>query len=99
VIDDNSFVEGLLCYHQLFFYCHESSLHRVLTWFLLIVCFCFFFRLCLVVFSFALYFWWMGSIPDFYLGVFLLFQWVSHRTTFTASESQKKMFQKEWNTH
>ncbi len=38
--------------------------------FLLIVHFCFFFGLCLLVFSFALYFWWMGSHPWF------LFTWV-----------------------
>jgi hypothetical protein len=31
-------------------------LHNVLTLFLSIVCFCFFFGLCLAVFSFALYF-------------------------------------------
>jgi hypothetical protein len=67
VADDNSFVLDLLCYHWLSFCNHESSLHRVITWFLLIVCFCFFFGLCLLVFSFTLYFQWMGSILDFYL--------------------------------
>jgi hypothetical protein len=41
----------------------------------LIVCFCFFFRLCLLVFCFALYFWWMGfPSPIFIYRVFLL--WV-----------------------
>jgi len=34
-------------------------------YFLLIVCFCFFFGLCLLVLSFALYFWWMDSCPWF----------------------------------
>jgi hypothetical protein len=39
VVDDNFLVLGLLCYHWLSFYNHESSLHRVFAWFLLIVCF------------------------------------------------------------
>ncbi len=52
----------------------ESSLHRVfLTWFLLIVCFCFVFGLCLRVFSFALYFRWMGSLPWFWFTGFFFF--------------------------
>jgi hypothetical protein len=60
VVDDNSFVLDLLCYHWLSFCNHESSLHKVITWFLLIVCFCFFFG-----FSFTF----NGWIPvlDFYL--------------------------------
>jgi hypothetical protein len=33
VANDNSFVLGLLCYHWLSFRNHESSLHRVFTWF------------------------------------------------------------------
>ncbi len=37
----------------------------VFIWFFLIVCFCFIFGLCLLEFSFALYFWWMGSHPWF----------------------------------
>jgi hypothetical protein len=62
VVDDSSFVLGLPCYRWLSFHSYESSLHRVFTWFLLIVCFCFW---CLLVFSFAFYFWWMGSHPWF----------------------------------
>jgi hypothetical protein len=65
VVNDNSFTLGLLCYHWLTFCSYESSLHKVFTWFLLIVCFCFFFGLCLLVSSFARYFWWMGSHPWF----------------------------------
>jgi hypothetical protein len=61
----NSFVLGLLCYRWLSFCNNESSLHKVFIWFLLIVCFCFFFGLCPLVFSFALYFWWMGSYTWF----------------------------------
>ncbi len=38
--------------------------------FLFIVCFCFSFGLCLLLFSFALYFLWMGSILDFDLQCF-----------------------------
>ncbi len=45
-------------------------LHRAFTLFLLIVLFCFFFGLCLLALSFALYFWWMGSILDFIVGFF-----------------------------
>jgi len=41
VVDDNYFVLGLLCYHWLSFCGHESFLHRVFTWFLLIACFYF----------------------------------------------------------
>jgi hypothetical protein len=47
--------------------------YKVFTWFLLIVWFCFFFRLCLLVFSFAFYFWWMGSHPWFlFIGFFFV---------------------------
>jgi len=42
VANDSSFILGFLCYRWLSFCSHESSLHKVLTWFLLIVCFCFF---------------------------------------------------------
>jgi hypothetical protein len=55
----------------------ESSLHKVFMWFLLIVCFCFFFGLCLLVFSFALYFWWMGSHPWFLFTGFFFFTLIS----------------------
>jgi len=41
VANDNSFILGFLCYRWLSFCSHESSLHKVLTWFLLIVCFFF----------------------------------------------------------
>jgi hypothetical protein len=50
VIDDSSFVLSFLCYHWLSFCSHESSLHKVFTWFWLIVLFN---GLCLLVFSFA----------------------------------------------
>ncbi len=46
VVDDNSFVLGLLYYRWLSFRCHEYSLHSVFTWFLLIICFCFFYYFC-----------------------------------------------------
>jgi hypothetical protein len=60
------YTKGLLCYCWLSFRSHESSLHRAFIWFyFVIVCFCFFFGLCLLVFSFALHFWWMFS--NFYL--------------------------------
>ncbi len=67
------FILGLLCSCCLSFGSYESSLHSVFTWFLLIVCFCFMFRLCLLVFSFALYFWWMGSHPWFLFTGFFFF--------------------------
>jgi len=72
VTDHNSFVLSFLCFcYRWFSFCnHESSLHRV--FFYLIVCFCFFFGLCLLVFSFSLYFWWMGSL-DFHLQGFFFF--------------------------
>jgi len=48
------------------FHCHHGSyLLRAFTLFLLILCFCFLFGLCLFVFFFTLYFWWMGSYPWF----------------------------------
>jgi hypothetical protein len=34
VVDDNSFILGLLSYGWLSFCCHESSLHMIFTWFL-----------------------------------------------------------------
>jgi hypothetical protein len=61
----DSFVLGLLCYRWLSFCNNESSLHKVFIWCLSIVYFCFFFGLCLLVFSFALYLWWMSSYPWF----------------------------------
>jgi hypothetical protein len=56
------------------FHSQESSLHKVFTWFLLlIVCFCFFYGLCLLVFSFALNFWWTGFHSIFlFTGLFFL---------------------------
>jgi hypothetical protein len=55
---------------QLSFHSHESSLHRVFTFcimslpdFCSLFAFVCIFGLCLLVFSFALYFWWMGSHP------------------------------------
>ncbi len=70
--DDNSFVLGHLCYHWLSFCTHESSLLRVFAWFcccwlFAFVYFILFFGLCLLVFSFALYFWWIGFHSWFYL--------------------------------
>jgi len=52
---------------------------RLFPYFLLIVWFCFFFGLCLLVFSFAWYFWWIGSHPSFlYVRLFLhtFYRWV-----------------------
>ncbi len=69
VADDDSFVLGLLCYRWMSFCSHGSSLHKVFTWFLLIV----FFELCRLVFSFALHFWWTGSHPWFLFTRFFSF--------------------------
>jgi hypothetical protein len=67
-----------LCYNLLhnFSSLHISMLHFIVTkgliclgllfYFILIVCFCFLFGLCLFVFFFTLYFWWMGSYPWFF---------------------------------
>jgi hypothetical protein len=68
VTNGNSFVLSLLCF--VIDDCHfvvmsPLCIGSFFTWFLLIVCFCFFFGLCLLVFSFALYFWWMGSLHWF----------------------------------
>ncbi len=71
VADDNSFVLGLLCYRWSSSCSQRSYLHRVFTLFLFIICFCFSFGLCLLVLSFALYFWWMGSCPWILYRVFL----------------------------
>jgi len=52
---------------------------RLFPYFLLIVWLCFFFGLCLLVFSFAWYFWWIGSHPSFlYVRLFLhtFYRWV-----------------------
>jgi vacuolar-type H+-ATPase subunit I/STV1 len=61
--------------------CHfvamSPLLHRVFTWFLLIVCFCFFFGLCLLVFSFALYFYGWIPVLDFYSHGFSSCIWFS----------------------
>jgi hypothetical protein len=73
VADDDYFVLGFLCYCWMSFCSHGSSLHRVFTWFLLIVCFCFFFELCQLVFSFALHVWWMSSHPWFLFTKFFSF--------------------------
>ncbi len=62
--NDYFFVLGCLCYHWSSFCSFGSYLHRVFSYFLLIVCFhLFFFGSCLLVLSFALYF-------DFYIQVF-----------------------------
>jgi len=47
--------------------CHFVAMGPICIGFLpyLIVFFCFFFGLCVLVHSFALYFWWMGSSPWF----------------------------------
>ncbi len=82
VANNISFVLNLLCYcwssfhkHGSYACNHGSYFHRVFTWLLLIVGFCFFFGLCLRVFSFALHFWWMGSHPwILYTGFLLLYQ-------------------------
>ncbi len=46
---------------------------RFFPYFLLIVCFHFFFRLCLLLFFFALYFWLMGSRPCFLKYIYKVF--------------------------
>ncbi len=94
MVDDNFFILGLLCYCWLSFCSHESSLHRVFIWFLLIVCFWFFFRLCLFVFSFALYFCYRGSHSWFWFigfssycfGIFLLFLLIYHLAFLTSKD-------------
>jgi glucan phosphoethanolaminetransferase (alkaline phosphatase superfamily) len=63
-------VLGLLCSCWLSRRSDVSYLHRVRHFFSLFL-FIFFFGLCLHVFSFALYFWWMGSHPWFLYRVFL----------------------------
>ncbi len=60
--NDNFLVLGLLCCCRSSFCNHESYLYKVSPpFFLFIIFFCFFFGLCLLVLSFAFYFWWMGS--------------------------------------
>jgi len=73
VANDSSFVLALFCYYWLPFHSHESSLHRVFTWFLLIVCFFFSFG-CVYLCSHLLYTF-DGWVPilDFYLQGFLSF--------------------------
>jgi hypothetical protein len=67
-------VLSLLCYHWLSFYSFKSYLFCVFfLYFSLIVCFHFFFGLCLLVPSFAMYFWWMGSCPWFFYTRFFFF--------------------------
>ncbi len=63
--NDNFLVLGLFCYCWSSFHSHGSYLHKVFSYFLLIVYFRFFFRLCLLLISFALYFSSMGSCPCF----------------------------------
>ncbi len=73
IIMTKEMITSLLYYCWLSFHSHESSLHKVFTWFWLIVCFCFFYGLCLLVFSFAVNFWRMGSHPWFlFTGFFFL---------------------------
>jgi len=64
---------GLLVYCGLSFCSHESSLHRVFTWLLLIVCFWFFLGLCLLVFFLPCTFDGWAPILDFYLQSFSIF--------------------------
>ncbi len=45
--------------------CQQPARNLFFPYYLLIVWFHFFFGLCLLVLSFALYFWWMGSHPWF----------------------------------
>ncbi len=92
VVDDNFFILGLLCYCWFSFCSHESFLHKVFIWFLLIVFIWFFFRFCLLVFSFALYFCYMGSHPWFWFigfssycfGILLLFLLIYHLALLTS---------------
>ncbi len=64
VADDSSLILIPFCYCWLSFRYHQSSLHKV---YLLIVCFCFFFRLCVFVFSFACIFAGWVPILDLFL--------------------------------
>jgi len=64
VANDSSLVLIPFCYCWLSFRNHQSSLHKV-YWF--IVCFCFFFRLCVFVFSFACIFAGWVPILDLFL--------------------------------
>jgi hypothetical protein len=70
------FILGFFCYRLLSFRSHESFWHRFFTWFLLIVYFCFFFRLC--IFAFYLPCTFVGWVPilDFYLqGFSFIWAW------------------------
>ncbi len=57
----------------------ESSLHMVFIWFFVDLLLFFFFGLCLLVFSIASYFWWMGSWPCFSFTGFFFFSRVCSR--------------------
>jgi len=68
VANDCFFILGLLCHRWLSFRSLESYLHKVFfSLFFVDYLFLFFFvfGLCLLVVSFALYFWWMASHPWF----------------------------------
>jgi len=74
LVDDCFFILGFLCYRWLSFYSLGSYLHKVFFSLFFVDCLLlfFFFGLCLLMLSFALYFWWMGSSPWFsYTWLFL----------------------------
>jgi len=85
------------------FCCFESSLHWVfyliLFSFLLIVCFCFLFGLCLFVFSFALYFCWMGFYPWILFREFFFFRVCKHFgiITFIAYHVERSLVARQMN--
>jgi len=89
-------VLDLHCYHWSSFHNHESYLHRVFPFFLLIICFHFFFGLCLFVLSFVLYFWWMGFYPWFLIQCFpfkvlVFFTWKQKQFVHTLKSSIKQV--------
>jgi hypothetical protein len=100
VAKDNFFVLGLLCYYWLSFCSHESFVHRIFIWFSFTIFF--FFGLCLLVFSFASYFCWMGSHPWFlfiiFFFFFLYYLYTLTRTFFYTIDNRKLLrFLLHWN--
>ncbi len=76
--DDSSFILRFLCYHWLSFRSHESSLHRVFTWFLLIVCFYLFLGCIYLCFFCPCIFYGWIPILDFYLHLFIYLYFFGH---------------------
>jgi len=96
VIDNNFLILGLLCYHWSSFRSLESYLHMVFfLYFLLIVCFHFFFGLCLLCSHLPCTFDGWAPIPHFDIGGFSSFWW--HRNSFPISTIYLLSFTYWWN--